>query len=121
MSSSVVSLKRGLHAAVLLSLVCLAMPALADTVDTPVRQYGYSYGFPMSGIAALSPDGSQFAMASGATVRIVDTDTGLPVRTLSGHLQTVTAVAWSADGTRIASGSLDYTARVWDAVTGEHI
>ncbi|HQL94429.1 MAG TPA: PASTA domain-containing protein, partial [Candidatus Hydrogenedentes bacterium] len=121
MSSSVVSLKRGLHAAVLLSLVCLAMPALADTVDTPVRQYGYSYGFPMSGIAALSPDGSQFAMASGATVRIVDTDTGLPVRTLSGHLQTVTAVAWSADGTRIASGSLDYTARVWDAATGEHI
>lgn len=122
MLSSAVSLKRGVHAFMLLSLVCLlAAPGLADTVDTPVRQYGYSYGFAMSGITALSPDGSQFAVASGATVHIVDTNTGLPVRTLSGHLQNVTCLAWSSDGSRIASGSSDLTARVWDAVTGEHI
>lgn len=122
MSSSVVSLKRGVHVFMLLFLVCLlASPGMADTVDTPVRQYGYSYGFTMSGITALSPDGTQFVVASGARAHIVDTNTGLPQRTLSGHLQAINAVAWSADGRRIATGSDDLTARVWDAATGGHI
>lgn len=34
------------------------------------------------------------------------------------HTSTVFAVAWSPDGTRIASGSNDDTAQVWDASTG---
>ena len=36
----------------------------------------------------------------------------------SGHVDDVTAVVWSPDGTRIATGSGDGV-RVWDAVTGE--
>ncbi len=35
-----------------------------------------------------------------------------------GHTSTVFAVAWSADGTRIASGGNDSTLQVWDARTG---
>ncbi|MEV6241077.1 hypothetical protein [Lentzea sp. NPDC051838] len=37
---------------------------------------------------------------------------------LAGHLDEVTAVAWSADGRSLLSGSNDRTARVWDPETG---
>ena len=39
----------------------------------------------------------------------------------SGHVDGVTAVAWSPDGRRIVTGSYDATIRVWDAVTGEEL
>jgi len=38
--------------------------------------------------------------------------------TLAGHELIVISVSWSPDGNRIASGSLDGTARIWDAATG---
>jgi len=34
---------------------------------------------------------------------------------LKGHAQSVTSVAWSPDGTRLATGSLDKTVMTWDA------
>jgi WD40 repeat protein len=39
--------------------------------------------------------------------------------TLDGHDEFVWSVAWSPDGKRLATGSYDKTARVWDAVTGK--
>ena len=39
--------------------------------------------------------------------------------TLSGHTAQVVAVAYSPDGTRLATASQDGTAKVWDAVTGK--
>ena len=38
---------------------------------------------------------------------------------LEGHRAGVNLVAFSLDGTMIASGSGDHTVRVWDAATGE--
>ena len=38
--------------------------------------------------------------------------------TLYGHTAGVNSVARSQDGTRLASGSNDKTARIWDARTG---
>src|SRR6266567_2819807 len=38
-----------------------------------------------------------------------------------GHTSTVFAVAWSPDGTRIASGSNDSTVQIWDARSGHRL
>jgi WD40 repeat protein len=62
---------------------------------------------------ACSPDGELLA-ASGddATVRLFDTKTGNETAKLT-HDRPALTVAFSPDGTRIASGSADKTAKVW--------
>ena len=41
--------------------------------------------------------------------------------TLSGHTREVRGVAFSPDGTRLATASLDGTAKVWDATSGQEL
>ena len=55
-------------------------------------------------------------------MRVWDVATGQPVGPpLTGHTRPVSSVAFSPDGTRIASGSWDATVRVWDAATGQPV
>ena len=44
----------------------------------------------------------------------------VPYSTLEGHERSVNSVAFSPDGSTLASGSWDGTIRLWNAVTGEH-
>jgi WD40 repeat protein len=41
------------------------------------------------------------------------------VAELRGHTDYVHAVAWSPDGTRLVSGSGDFTVRVWDSLSAQ--
>ena len=43
------------------------------------------------------------------------------IRTLAGHIDAVMAVAYSPDGARIVSASLDKTLKIWDAATGAEL
>ncbi|CAI7631252.1 unnamed protein product, partial [Penicillium pancosmium] len=43
------------------------------------------------------------------------------LQTLEGHSKVVTSIAWSQDGSQLASGSHDNTVRIWDPATGQTI
>jgi WD40 repeat protein len=64
---------------------------------------------------ALDPTGRLLAAGVGENVVVYDARTGKALGTLVGHTDTVTGVAFSPDGTLLASSSRDRDARVWDA------
>ena len=95
---------------------------LLFTLDLPVTKI-HVWG------VAFSPDGSMLATGmrdhtpigkSGEVVWLWDTTTGEHIRTLTGHLKTITCVAFSPNGQLLASGSEDETVLLWDLETDKH-
>lgn len=62
----------------------------------------------------FSPDSRFLAAGRGKHIRVWDATTGKVVRTLTGHLDEVLSLAFSADGTFLVSGSRDCTVKLWD-------
>ncbi|KAJ6008970.1 hypothetical protein N7522_003986 [Penicillium canescens] len=50
---------------------------------------------------------------------LVDKDWSPCLQTLEGHSHSVLGIAWSQDGSRLASGSHDNTVKIWDPITGQ--
>ena len=69
----------------------------------------------------FSPDGERLAGRYYPQAAIWDAWTGERLLTISGHSGDVFGVAFSRDGTRLATGSADGTARIWDAQSGEEL
>ena len=62
----------------------------------------------------LEPSGDQ-----DNTVKLWDVATGKEVRTLTGHQDTTTSVAFSPDGRFVAAGSKDKTVKLWEIDSGK--
>ncbi len=56
-----------------------------------------------------------------ATWRLVNPQTNDVIRTFTGHKGAITSVAFSADGQRVLTGSVDGSIRLWNVQTGETI
>ncbi len=69
---------------------------------------------------AFSPDGRRIAVG-GDIPRVWDGRAGELLLSLYGHTRAVWALGYNADGTRLATGSLDSTAIIWDAVSGRKL
>jgi WD40 repeat protein len=65
----------------------------------------------------LAPDGQTAATADGPDIKLWDVTTGRELGTLSGHLQKVRDVGFTADGRTLVSAAGDGTARLWDVST----
>ncbi len=73
---------------------------------------------------ALRADGRLLAIGSGIPenmIRLWDLTTGVEVMTLKGHTGNINGLAFSPDGSLLASGSGDSTLRLWDATTGQEL
>ncbi len=73
---------------------------------------------------AWSTDGKLLAVGGGTPgesgeVILFETQTWKPIRKLTEHTEVVYAIAWKPNAMEIATGSLDKTARIWDANTGK--
>ena len=70
---------------------------------------------------AFSPDGQSLAVAGGIGVWLYDVVTLRELALFTGHTRWVTSVAFSPEGTMLASGSSDKTVKLWDIATGRTI
>jgi WD40 repeat protein len=66
-------------------------------------------------------DGKIIAFAIGKTVKLLDTQTGKEIQTLSGHTHDGFGVSFSPNGKMLASASGDKTIKLWDTQTGKEI
>jgi serine/threonine protein kinase/WD40 repeat protein len=80
-------------------------------------------------VGTYSPDSQHYACEDGKDLTVYETETGREIRRFEGHSTGIRTVAYSSDGSRIATGAgvtemrdgkpvlVDCTVRLWDAAT----
>jgi WD40 repeat protein len=99
-------------------------PLRGNLVALPFGACGLMLGGNHSGVqaVAIAPDGKRAISASyDKTLKIWDTDTGIELRTLTGHTGYVHAGAIAPDGLTAISASDDNTLKIWDTETGREL
>jgi Tol biopolymer transport system component len=93
--------------------------------DSTVRIWDVQSGEPRQTLrgqgiqqARFSPDGAWVVTAGDRMAQIWQVDSGQVIQTLQ-HLGEVRSASFSPDGGQIVTASLDSTAKVWDARTGQ--
>jgi WD40 repeat protein/DNA-binding SARP family transcriptional activator len=97
--------EEALHGAVTASRVVLSVPGVGGSLD-------------------WSPDGTIFVTEGpeeSGVVDIRDAETGESLRSFRGHDIDVNDIAFSRDGSMLATTGDDGAARVWDPITGEEL
>lgn len=92
-----------------------ALILVTKFVDHPVE---------VSSAPMYAPDGKEIAVGSNDdyTVQRFHTQPGeVALSSLSGHIGTVTCIVYTLLGDKIATGSEDNTARIWDRYTGNQL
>jgi RNA polymerase sigma factor (sigma-70 family) len=90
-------------------------PPIAMVGGMPVMLSGFGREGPMPVAMANTPDGRFLAIANqDPVIHLWDVVTGEEVGKLPGHEGGVVSLAFTADGERLISGSLDTTALVWN-------
>ncbi len=70
--------------------------------------------------STFSADSKMFAYGVGEEIQLWSLTTGEQRATFTGHTKSVDAIAFSPDGTTLASRSYDNTLRLWDVATATH-
>jgi WD40 repeat protein len=86
----------------------------------PVWDYTYieSVAFSPDGTKVLTGFGWDFTSWSGGQVIIWDVNSGVAIRTLSGHAGDVYSAIFSPDGSKVLTSGSDEAVRLWDGETG---
>jgi WD40 repeat protein len=103
------------RAVYILLVFSLAVSVAAEPVTTTPLQF---YGLGTVTCGAWSRDGTKMVTAGSAGAFLWDDATRRVTRVFIGHAWYVTSVAISPDGTKIATGSADWEARLWNARDG---
>ncbi|MBI1877295.1 MAG: protein kinase [Chloroflexi bacterium] len=92
------------------------------SLDDTIRVWDANSGEQLLALTAIDPvgvtfssDGLHLAATARSQVKVWDMTTEQELLTLSGHSDYVEAVAFSPDGTQLATASSDGTAKIWDA------
>jgi WD40 repeat protein len=105
----------------------ITIPPVFESIDSGFARGTYEEPFELVKYLGLgetinieySPDGAEFAVIASTKILIIHSTTFKINGVLLGHENGVTDISWSPDSEKLASSSLDTTARVWDLATGE--